>query len=185
MPIIDDIRKNDELIELLTTTKTDLLTPHLGKGNHLINSYHRIQFIAKVIEYMVYLASTHGIKKVNGKIILETVGKTSWYLNLCPSYRQLEMLLIEVAVGLELLEIENAGTIKVPNPFYGIKVDQEKEIDKFLRYNFKLSNKGWESYQKQEYQILASNLFAAKISRYVAYIALIVALFALLVDLHT
>ena len=95
------------------------------------------------------------------------------------------MLLIEVAVGLELLEIEKAGTMKVPNPLYGIYTNQEKEIEKFLGYNFKLSNKGWESYQKQEYQILASNLFAAKISRYVAYIALIVALLALFVDLHT
>lgn len=181
MPIIDDIRKNDKLVELLTTPKTDLLTPHLGKGNHLINSYYRIQFIAKVIEYMVYLASVYGIKKVSGEIILEAVGKTSWYLNLCPSYRQLEMLLIEVAVGLELLEIEKAGTIKVPNPLYGISANQETEIDKFLGYNFKLSNKGWESYKKQEYQILASNLFAAKISRYVSYTALIIALLSFLV----
>lgn len=181
MSTIEDIRKDDELAELLTTTKTDLLTPHLGKGNHLTKSYHRIQFIAKVIEYMVYLASTHGIKKVNGKIILEAVGKTSWYLDLCPSYRQLEMLLIEVAAGLELLEIEKAGTIKVPNPLYGINANQEKEIEKILGYNFKLSNKGWESYKKQEYQILASNLFAAKISRCISYIALIIALLSFLV----
>lgn len=146
--------------------------------------YHRIQFIAKVIEYTVYLDFIYGIEKVSGKIILEAVGKTSWYLNLCPSYRQLEMLLKEVAVGLGLLEYEKSGTVKVPNPLYGINVDQEKEIEKFLGYNFSLSNKGWESYQKQEYQILASNLFAAKISRYVSYTALILALLAIIVDLY-
>lgn len=53
---------------------------------------------------MVYLDFIYGIEKVSGKIILEAVGKTSWYLNLCPSYRQLEMLLKEVAVGLGLLK---------------------------------------------------------------------------------
>lgn len=57
--------------------------------------------------------------------------------HLCPSYHQLEMLLIEVAVGLELLEIENAGTIKVPNPLYGIYTNQEKEIETFLGYSIK------------------------------------------------
>ena len=183
MSTIDDICKNDELVESLTTTKTNLLTPHLGKGFHLIKSYYRIQFIAKVIEYMVYLASFYRIEKVSGKNILEAVGKTSWYLNFCPSYHQLEMLLIEVAVGLELLEIENAGTIKAPNPLYGIYTNQEKEIEKFLGYSFKLSNKGWESYKKQEYQILASNLFATKISRYVSYTALIIALLSFLVKM--
>lgn len=31
MPTIDDIRKNDELVELFATIKTDLLTPILVK----------------------------------------------------------------------------------------------------------------------------------------------------------
>ena len=128
MVTIDDIRKNDELENILTTTHTNLLTPHLGKGSHLIKSYYRVLFIAKVIEYMVHISSVYGIKKVSGKIILQAVCNTSWYLNLFPSCKQLEMLLIEIACGLELLEVENAGTIKVPNPFNGIKMNEEKEI---------------------------------------------------------
>ena len=47
------------------------------------------------------------------------------------------MLFIEVAIGLELLEIENAGTIKVPNLFYGIKVDKKKKLTNFLGYNIR------------------------------------------------
>ena len=65
---IEDIHKNKEL---LTDTNTDLLTPLLGNGSHLVKSYHRVQFIAKVIEYMVYLSYSYGIEKVHGRIIIE------------------------------------------------------------------------------------------------------------------
>ena len=62
-----------------------------------------------------------------------------------------------------------------------IDKSQEAEIKKFLGYKFKLSHKGWEAYRKQEYQILASNLFAARLSRYVSYIAVIIALCSLFI----
>lgn len=69
----------------LTSTKTSILTPNIGKGIHLMCSYHRFHFIAKVIEYM---KSSYGIEDVSGSIILDAVCEHSWYLKLVPSYKQ-------------------------------------------------------------------------------------------------
>lgn len=165
----------------LTSTKTSILTPNLGKGFHLMCSYHRFHFIAKVIEYMVYMKSTYGIEDVSGRIILDAVCEHSWYLKLVPSYKQLELLLIEISAGLGLLDVEELGTVNMPNPMYHIDKSQEAEIKTFLGYKFKLSHKGWEAYKKQEYQILAANLFAARLSRCVSYIAVVIALSSLLI----
>lgn len=174
---IEDIQKNKKK---LTNTNTDLLTPHLGNGSHLIASYHRVQFIAKVIEYMVYMHSIRGIEKVHGDAIIDAVADTSLYLRLYPSQRQLEELLIEMSFGLELLECENLGTINVPVGIYN-----QENIKMFLGCNFKLSLEGWQSYRQQEYQILASNLHAAKISRWVSYVAVIIALLTLFVSIYS
>ena len=38
MSTINDVCENNELTKLLTTTKNNLQTPHLGKGFHLIKS---------------------------------------------------------------------------------------------------------------------------------------------------
>lgn len=174
---IEDIHKNKEL---LTDTNTDLLTPLLGNGSHLVKSYHRVQFIAKVIEYMVYLSYSYGIEKVHGRIIIDALANTSWYLRMSPSQSQLEKLLIEMSLGLELLEIEDMGSIKIP-----IDIDNKNKISILLGRNFRLSPKGWESYRKQEYQILASDLYAARISRLVSYVAIIIALLTLFVSIYS
>ncbi len=181
MSELDEFEQTMNVRKILTSTKTSILTPNLGKGYHLMCSYHRFQFIAKVIEYMVYMKSVFGIEEVDGSIILDAVCEHSWYLKIIPSYKQLELLLIEISAGLGLLEVEELGTVNIPNPMYYIDKSQETEIKKFLGYKFKLSHKGWEAYRKQEYQILASNLFAARLSRYVSYIAVIIALCSLLV----
>ena len=169
----DDIKNAQERKKLLTETSTNILTPNLGKGFHFLSAYHRIQFIAKVIEYLV---SKYPIENIAGNIILEAVCKTSWYLGLFPSEEQLKILLIEMATKLDLLEIEELGSIKISNPMYFFDKSQPKEINKFLGYSYKLSLKGWESYQKQEYQILAAKLKEARISRYVSYTAVVIAL---------
>ena len=163
-----------------TDTNTDLLTPHLGNGSHLVKSYHRVQFIAKVIEYMVYLSSSYGIEKVHGRIIIDALANTSWYLRMCPSQSQLEKLLIEMSFGLGLLEIEDMESIKIP-----IDIDDKNKISIFLGCNFRLSQKGWDSYRTQEYQILASDLYAARISRWVSYVAITIALLTLFVSIYS
>ena len=181
MSELDEFEQTMKVRKILTSTKTSILTPNLGKGFHLMCSYHRFQFIAKVIEYMVYMKSVFGIEEVGGSIILDAVCEHSWYLKIIPSYKQLELLLIEISAGLGLLEVEELGTVNIPNPMYYIDKSQEAEIKKFPGYKFKLSHKGWEAYRKQEYQILASNLFAARLSRYVSYIAVIIALCSLFI----
>ena len=124
---------------------------------------------------------THGIDYIAGDIILDAVSKHSWYLLSVPSYNQLKLLLLEVALGLGLLEVEELGAMKVSNPLHIIDRNQPAEINQFLGHKFKLSSKGWESYRKQEYQILASNLFAARLGRCVSYMALLVALTSFLI----
>lgn len=54
MSELDEFEQTMKVRKILTSTKTSILTPNLGKGFHLMCSYHRFQFIAKVIEYMVY-----------------------------------------------------------------------------------------------------------------------------------
>lgn len=71
-----------------------------------MGSYHRFHFIAKVIEYMVYMKSSYGIEDVSGSIILDAVCEHSWYLKLVPSYKQLELFLIEISAGLGLLDVK-------------------------------------------------------------------------------
>lgn len=181
MSEFDKIKKAIKIRNILTDTQTTLLTPNLGKGFHLRSSYYRFQFISKVIEYMVYIKATYGIEEVHGDVILDAVCKNSYFLQLFPTYNQLKLLLIEISLGLGLLDVIELGTIKVSNPLHNIDKSQPDEIEKFLGYNFKLSAKGWDSYSKQEYQILASNLFAARLSRWVSYIAVIISLTALFI----
>lgn len=177
----DEVIKAKKIREFLVDTTTDIITPNLGNGFHLRSSFHRFQFIAKVLEYMAYMKTICGIEEISGDIILDAVCKHSWYLNFVPTNNKLKLLLLEISLGLGLLEVKDLGTIKVSNPLHQIDRSQPKEIEKFLGHKFRLSPKGWESYSKQEYQILAANLFAARLGRCVSYIALLVALISLLI----
>lgn len=177
----EKVIKAKKIRDKLTETTTNIITPNLGKGFHLISSYYRFQFIAKVIEYMVSMKMAYGIDELDGKTILDAVCKHTKYLLFVPSEDQLKLLMLEVSIGLGLLEDEELGTIKVSNPLHLIDKSQPAEINQFLGHKFRLSSKGWESYSKQEYQILASNLFAARLGRCVSYIALLIALISLLI----
>ena len=173
----EEIKKLKNTKQILTNTETDIVTPNLGKGFHYISSFHRIQFIAKTLEYMVYMAMNYGINYVSEGILLEAVCRTSWYLNMVVSIDNLKKLLIEMSAGLELLDI------KIPENNTNDSKNSPINNNLFSDSEYKLSIKGWRSYQKQEYQILLSNLMASRISRIVSYIALFISFVAFFVTL--
>lgn len=155
-----DFEEYKRLHDLLVNTNTSLLTPHLGKGNHLFHNYLRFSFIAKVIEYLGHQSVFCQTEKIETTIICRAVCQTSISLNYLPTVDQLHALLYEMTVGLKLLthSVVDSKTILLS-----------------------LSEKGWEAYRNQEFQILAANLKSAMIGRFVSYIALFVSIIALVV----
>ena len=83
--------------------------------------------------------------------------------------------------GLGLLDREDLGYTEVENPLFLIDKTNPQFIKKHNGFHYSLSEKGWNSYQNQEFQILASNLLASNINRFISYAAVIIAFVALIV----
>lgn len=182
-PSSDDLDKYLKLRELFTNTKSSIITPFLGKWNHLNNAYLRIKFISKVIDYLAEKEVFENIKAMPDHLIIEAVCNTSCSLNCFISFDKLNLLLSEMSIGLGLLDRTDLGYVNVNNPQHSFDKNTAETIKKHVGYSYSLSNRGREVYQKQEYQILYYNLLSAKISRYVSYIAAFVAAIALLLQI--
>lgn len=179
----DDILKYFELRKKLISTDTSIITPLLGKGKHLHNAYLRALFIAKVIDFLAEKAIFSKIIELPDDIIITAVSNSSRILSFTQTQEILQCLLYEMSDGLELLDRTDLGVVKVPNPAYQFDKNQPPEIEKHRGFNYMLSEKGFKAYQKQEFQILATNLISARISRVVSYSALLIALAAFIVRL--
>lgn len=177
----EDFSKYIELRKKLVKTNTSIISPNLGKGNHLHYTYLRISFIAKTIDYLAQLSTFSNIGKMEGSVIGEAVCSTSWLLNNIPSADSIDLLLFEMSEGLGLLDREDLGYVEVENPLSLIDTSKPSHIKKHVGFNYSLSEKGWSSYQSQEFQILSANLLSSNISRFVSYAAVIIAFIALLV----
>ena len=181
----DDYTKYLELRKLLTKTSTNIITPNLGKGNHLLSTYLRVAFIAKTIDYLANMSTFSKIEKVEGSVITEAICGTSWMLGNIPTANCIDLLLFEMSEGLGLLDREDLGFVEVENPAHYLDKSKPSHIQKHLGYNYSLSEKGIRSYQNQEYQILSSNLLSSNINRLVSYAAVVIAFAALLVTIFT
>lgn len=182
MSTSDDLAKFIKLKTRLIQTSTNIITPTLGKGNHLHYSYLRVLFIAKTIDYLAEMSIFSHIQKIDGSLITDAVCETSKLLGISPSENSLYMLLYEMSEGLCLLDREDMGSVEVENPAYLIDKTKPRYITKHLGFKYSLSEKGMRSYQNQEYQILAAELQSARISRFVSYSAVIIAFIALVIS---
>ena len=181
MATADDYLKYIELRKELIKTNTSIVTPNLGSGNHLHYTYLRISFIAKTIDYLANRSIFSNIDKIEGSVIRSAVASTSWLLAHIPSASSLDILLFEMSEGLGLLDREDLGYTEVENPLFLIDKTNPQFIKKHNGFHYSLSEKGWNSYQNQEFQILASNLLASNINRFISYAAVIIAFVALIV----
>ena len=162
---IDNIKTEKEIKDRLVSTDTSIVTPNLGKRLHHLYSYFRCVFIARVLEYMIHLAGSYKIFSISEDILLEAMGRTSWFFSYSLE-RRLKILLQEMVGGLGLLELE---VIDEPNAPYGSKT---------INY-YKLSTAGYQSYKDQVYQTLVTQMHANIIGRILTYCAVIIALIAL------
>ena len=170
--------------EQLMYVPKSLLTPSLSGKKRLDNSYLRYLFIAQVIEYLAHKSIFHNENSVGGRIISQAVATTSWMLGNM-TIQQLDLMLQEMTVGLKLLDASDLGTYDT----IGIKsVDENGEyvlgkVKSHCGFAYSLSERGWESYRKQEYQILIVQLQSSRIGRFVSYSAIILSVIAIIITL--
>lgn len=169
----------DKLIQRwkeLVAVPESILTPSLSGRSRLNNSYLRYMFIAQTIEYLAHKAIFDGEIYISSRIITYAIiPKSSWRLG-NRTYKELELMLLEMAIGLELLEAKDLGTYET----VGIKSIDDNgkctcgKVTKHSGFSYALSEKGWKSYRNQEYQILLAQLQASRINRFTAYAALLI-----------
>lgn len=167
--------------ELVAVPKS-ILTPSLSGKSRLDNSYLRYMFIAQTIEYLAHKTIFEGEIYIGGQIIAEAIiSNSSWRLG-NRTCKEIELMLLEMATGLELLEAKDLGTYETT----GIKsIDDNgkciwSKVTRHCGFSYALSEKGWESYRKQEYQILLAQLQTSRINRFTAYAALVISVIAAL-----
>lgn len=159
-----------------------LLTPSLSGKKRLNNSYLRYLFIAQVIEYLANKSIFYNENSVGGQIISKAVATTSWKLGNM-TIQQLDLMLQEMTVGLKLLDASDLGTYDT----IGLKSIDENgqyvfgKVKSHCGFAYSLSGQGWESYRKQEYQILIAQLQSSRIGRFVSYCAIILSVKAIII----
>lgn len=180
MEEIEEFERISKIRTFLTQASSSILTPIWSKKGVLTNTYLRFSFIAKVIEYLANKSIFHNIDSVHGNIIIEAICNTSWRLNYFENLNHLHLLLYEMSQkGLDLIEIEDLGTCTIPSIALKDGKLSRENIKMHKGFSYRLSKKGWESYRKQEFQILVANIYAARISRFVSYSALFLSLIAI------
>lgn len=178
---MEEIRKRWE--RLIHVPKS-ILTPSLSGRKRLDNSYLRFLFIAQAIEYLAHKSIFEKETFIGGQIINQAVALTSWRLGNM-TCAQLDLLLVEMAVGLQLLEFRDLGTRDTID-YKGMDKDGNiivENVKAHCGFAYSLSERGWESYRNQEYQILAAQLQSTRISRLISYIAVGVSVIALIITL--
>lgn len=179
---MEEIRKR---WERLTHVPKSILTTSLSGRKRLNNSYLRFLFIAQTIEYLAHKSIFEKETFIGGRIISEAVALTYWRLGNI-TCAQLDLMLVEMAVGLQLLEVRDLGTHDTID-YKGVDNDGNiiivENVKAHCGFAYSLSERGWESYKNQEYQILAAQLQSTRISRLVSYIAVGVSVIALVVSL--
>lgn len=90
-----------------------------------------------------------------------------------------------MTVGLKLLDASDLGTYDT----IGIKSVDENgkyvlgKVKSHCGFAYSLSERSWESYRKQEYQILVAQLQSLRIGRFVSYSAIILSVIAIIITL--
>ena len=168
--------------ERLTYVPKSILTPSLSGKKRLNNSYLRFLFIAQTIEYLAHKSIFEKETFIGGQIITEAVALTYWRLGNI-SCAQLDLMLAEMAVGLELLDAKDLGTYDTID-YKGVDKDGNfivENVKAHCGFAYTLSEKGWEAYRSQEYTKLVAQLQSTRIRRIVSYIALAVSIMAVFI----
>lgn len=166
----------------LVNVPKSIFTPSLSGKNRLNNTYLRYLFIAQTIEYLAHKFLFENESYIADEIITEAVSCTSWRLG-SRTCIELNTLLHEMSIGLGLLEAKDLGIYESMS----LKRSEDgneyylSPIQRHAGFAFKLSDRGWTSYQNQEYQILVAQLQSSRIGRYVSYAAVIVAVIATII----
>jgi len=184
---MSEIKDIDTLIKfrkILTEPTSSILSPSNSKTSVLTNTYLRMSFIAKVIDYLAHYSIYAKMEKIGGDIIIEAVCNTPKQLSLIPSNLQLLCLLHEMSeVGLGLLDSHDLGEKEME---VSILKDDKLIIKKQLvhqGFSYSLSVSGWEAYKTQKYQIILAEMLSARIGRVVSYSAILLSIIAIIVAL--
>ncbi len=186
MSEIKDIETLIKFHKLLTEPISSILNPSNSKTSVLTNTYLRISFIAKVIDYLAHYSIYAKIESVSGKTILEAVCNTSKLLSYSQTEEVLLCLLHEMSeVGLGLLISHDLGEKEVDfsTVVDGKVVRKLQLVHQGFRYS--LSTDGWDAYKSQKYQVMYAEMRTALIGRIVSYSALFLSALAIVVSLLT
>lgn len=177
-----DINTLIKFRKLLTEPSSSILSASNSKNWILFNTYLRMSFIAKVIDYLAHKSIYTKMEEIGGDIIIEAVCNTSKQLAYIPSNIQLLCLLHEMSeVGLGLLESHDLGEKEMDVP---ILEDNKLIMKKQLvhqGFSYSLSIAGWEAYKTQKFQITFIEMLSARIGRIVSYSAILLSIIAIIV----
>lgn len=170
--------------KLLTEPSSSILSAANCKKGVLSNTYLRISFIAKVIDYLAHKSIYNKIDRIGGDVIIEAVCNSSKQLSLIPTNEQLECLLHEMSeVGLGLLDSYDLGKMDIELPTIEDGKVEIKNKSVHQGFSYSLSVSGWEAYKTQKYHIIFTEMLSARIGRIVSYSAILLSIIAIIVTL--